>query len=86
MEVYDILVSNYGYGEQATECYGEGRVVTLDPWTEASELGIDVRCRWTSDSSEPDNPLLDVLMGQLTRILKPWMCQMFARLSNMGGV
>ena len=86
MEVYDILVSNYGYGEQAVECYGEGRVVTLDPWSEASELGIDVRCRWSHDSSEPDNPLMDVLMGQLTRILKPWMCQMFARLSNMGGV
>ena len=80
MEVYDILVTQYDDAKhQAVDCYGEGRVVTLDPWTEIQESNM-------STSYGDNSVLIDVLMGQLTRIMRPWLVQMFARLNNMGSL
>lgn len=75
MEVYDILITRGDHvKDQAVDCYGEGRVVILDPWSEMEGSLYD------KDSIQ------GVLLNQLTRVLKPWLISMFAKLNNLGSL
>ncbi len=81
MEVYDILID--GNKQQALDCYGAGKVVTVASHYHNRELSsVDFELLNITE----ETPLVELLQAQVVAVVRPWLAQLFSRMHKLGAI